>query len=44
MLRRMLRMLLLSSMIHDINDTFLLAGVGTSQDALQRSETDYYTL
>lgn len=44
MLRRLLRNVLLSSMINDIDDTFLLAGVGISRYAPQRSGTDYCTL
>lgn len=44
MLHGMLRHVLLSSTINDIDDTFLLAGVGISRYAPQRSGTDYCTL
>lgn len=44
MLHGMLRHVLLSTTINDIDDTFLLAGVGISRYALQRSGTDYCTL
>ena len=44
MLHGLLRYVLLSSTINDIDDTFLLAGVGISRYAPQRSGTDYCTL
>lgn len=44
MLHGLLRYVLLSSTINDIDDTFLLAGVGISRYAPQRSGTDFCTL